>query len=270
MKVKVKLNRHFFEQSPLRETTKSYEFRYNCPNCGDRKFHLYFNAEKGLYHCFRCGISGRVDRKGKPEVSKVVAEQKIETEIPPMSNTWSPVVLEFLKKRDLLIATQYGKEGSPDSARWRQTIIFSVYPNGYVGRRVARGEPKYIFSKGTSNAIWFDYSTLVGSRLVFLVEGILDALRLLQVGHPAIALLGTGVGKGKLELLQEICSPKFGIKQVGILLDADADLVAGSLDLILRYVLRGIEVFKLSLPTGDPADWRREELKQWLQSNLRH
>ena len=37
------------------------EMRGNCPFCGDRKGHLYVNREKGLYHCFQCGASGRVE-----------------------------------------------------------------------------------------------------------------------------------------------------------------------------------------------------------------
>lgn len=34
------------------------ELNGNCPFCGDTKRHLYVNAEKGVYQCFRCGAAG--------------------------------------------------------------------------------------------------------------------------------------------------------------------------------------------------------------------
>lgn len=34
--------------------------RTHCPQCGGRRKTLSIHADKGLYHCFRCGWSGRV------------------------------------------------------------------------------------------------------------------------------------------------------------------------------------------------------------------
>ena len=36
------------------------EARTNCPFCGDKKGHLYGNAQKGVFFCFRCGARGRL------------------------------------------------------------------------------------------------------------------------------------------------------------------------------------------------------------------
>lgn len=32
----------------------------DCPFCQDRRHHLHVNLDKGVYHCFRCGASGRI------------------------------------------------------------------------------------------------------------------------------------------------------------------------------------------------------------------
>ncbi|MCR4426984.1 MAG: DUF3854 domain-containing protein [Firmicutes bacterium] len=37
------------------------ELNGSCPFCGDRKKHFYLNPHKGVYRCFKCGASGRVD-----------------------------------------------------------------------------------------------------------------------------------------------------------------------------------------------------------------
>jgi len=40
------------------------EVRINCPECDDTKYHCYCNLQKMLYHCFKCGASGKiVDKK---------------------------------------------------------------------------------------------------------------------------------------------------------------------------------------------------------------
>lgn len=36
------------------------EYRTNCPFCSDKGKHLWVNPAKGVYHCFRCGASGKI------------------------------------------------------------------------------------------------------------------------------------------------------------------------------------------------------------------
>lgn len=44
----------------LRFSPGRAEARANCPFCGDRGGHLYGNAQKGVFFCFRCGARGRL------------------------------------------------------------------------------------------------------------------------------------------------------------------------------------------------------------------
>ena len=44
----------------LRFGTGRAEARTNCPFCGDKGGHLYGNARKGVFYCFRCGAKGRL------------------------------------------------------------------------------------------------------------------------------------------------------------------------------------------------------------------
>lgn len=44
--------------------TANGEHRYCCPLCSDRKYHLYVNPNKQVWHCFRCGGGGRWRNNG--------------------------------------------------------------------------------------------------------------------------------------------------------------------------------------------------------------
>lgn len=259
----MRLSKAFFESSEFKTTTRDDEVRFNCPNCGDVKFHLYYNLTKGLYHCFRCGISGRTSPR-KVNYDREVVNKSVE--VPVLSDTFSPITLAYLRRRDLMIATVYAKEGSKDNVNrlWRGAIVFSLYPEGYIGRRLS-GEPKYVFSKGISTVIWTDLSLLKASSQVFLVEGVFDALRLIQLGLTPIALCGTHFGKGKQELVGSLL--RNGIETVYILLDADAEYFARQIEIILKVMLPDVEVVRLVLPHSDPADWDRISLFRFFKKS---
>jgi hypothetical protein len=48
----------------LKETSRKDEVRIHCPSCDDIGFHGYFNIEKNVWRCFRCGVSQSSGKKG--------------------------------------------------------------------------------------------------------------------------------------------------------------------------------------------------------------
>lgn len=258
----IKLSNIFFSKAEKIITSRDDEVRVCCPACGDVKFHLYYNTTKGLYHCFRCGISGRT-------VGKVVSSQLCsyrytsEVEIPILKDSWSDDAISYLSRRNLLIATSYAKEGA---GKWKGYIVFSLYPEGWIGRAFSSGiRPCYKFAKGTSVAVWFDPLLLMNTKsqkVVYLVEGVFDALRLIQCGVVPIALCGCQVSKRKLTLIDYL-GKKFNISKLVILLDADAKSFARELELKLVVLSYSTQV--TYLPTGDPADFSVDKIKFYLK-----
>jgi hypothetical protein len=57
------------------------ELRVDCPFCGDTGRHMYVNAERGLYHCFRCGASGRLS-EASPSLAAVRTSVSTEEPVP--------------------------------------------------------------------------------------------------------------------------------------------------------------------------------------------
>ncbi len=89
---------------------------------------------------------------------------------------------------------------------------------GFAGRAVREGDqPKYLYTVGLrkSELLYraervFDRvkaregSTRHGSLHLFLVEGLVDALRLESFGIPAVAILGSSLGKGQIDVLSRL------------------------------------------------------------------
>jgi hypothetical protein len=260
-RMKQKLSEAFFKTAQAIPTSREDEVRYCCPFCGDIKYHLYYNLTYGLYHCFRCNTSGRV--KGTKHV-EFLPVGSTPIEIPVFKEGWSKEALEFLKKRDMLIALNYAREGGNS---WDGYIVFSVYPEGWIGRKFKPPTiPKYRFTKG-AGGIWTDLFILQthNGRPVYLVEGIFDALRVIQCGYPAIALNGTSLGRGKIELLKSLCE-RYDIQKLVVMLDADARVESDTMVIKLLYSIPSVKVVnKVDLPTGDPADYSVQELSRLVK-----
>lgn len=71
------------------------ELRICCPFCRDRKFHMYVNAEKHVYNCYKCMKSGKLqDLIG--ETAFVLPKTPVELEPPPLREIKAPGTLVSL------------------------------------------------------------------------------------------------------------------------------------------------------------------------------
>ena len=103
-------------------------------------------------------------------------------------------------------------------------IIFTIRDHrnqvaGFVGRSLEGDSPKYLFSPEFSrsstlyrlNKVWERREPDFGPknenlRHLFIVEGLMDALRLETVGLDAVAILGSGITDAQVELLRNYVS----------------------------------------------------------------
>lgn len=167
---------------------------------------------------------------------------------------------------------------------------------GFAGRALLavppEGVPKYLLSPGFQKAKYLfnapsAFSSAMGelrdgdTATLYLVEGFLDALRLQALGLNAVALMGTSLSDGQLELLKHFVD---GLPQskaefvLSIFLDNDKAGFAGTDRLVRRLLgLSGVDLRWIGLdghtnrPLGKDPDTclkvlsSRVEATDWLQ-----
>lgn len=179
-------------------------------------------------------------------------------------------------------------------ARGKQ-IVFPVdgESEGFIFRAVdAEGGPKgsrYRFSKGCRKSErLFGYNKAklklesgTAPDGVFVVEGVMDALRLSSLGFAAVALLGTSISASQAKLLHALCLPRDEVvRPAHLFLDSD-DAGRRALPAALRALLVGLSdpmPIDIVRPDqeGDPdellgeanAEEARSLLEQWAHSVL--
>jgi len=81
--------------------------------------------------------------------------------------------------------------------------------------------PKYLTPGGFSARILFGYDFVVPGSRVIIVEGVFDAMRLWQWGHPALGLQGKELSQDQAALIRRLAP-----RQVIFMLDPDAAVEA--------------------------------------------
>ena len=130
---------------------------------------------------------------------------------------------------------------------------------------------KYLYTPGAIKtnllfgACYLDRERLHSLGLI-LCEGPLDAIRLQQLGFPAVAILGTGISKKQVRLVD-----KLGPKRVFLMFDKDDSGVDNILKVVNGTLAhRGIKKTPLRIcryPRGksDPAEMTRQEVERSLE-----
>lgn len=243
------------------------EYRINCPYCSDDKFKMYCNVAKGLYHCFKCGTSGRIqdDNESSLENWRDVRIKEMTTST-VVVDTWNkynkpkrtlplccPLVsskpcgmqeypaasFEYLRKRGITNQDmeRYNIQCSLEkSGPYKNTVIFPIYENTklayFVARKYDDSKPKYINAPWSKEGTVFkSYTGKIGVDAVYvLCEGIFDAIAINKAGYNAIAILGKQMTGQQLSKLTS-CDWKYIIY-----LDQDAFTHAINLKLQLNAV----------------------------------
>jgi len=213
-----------------KEVAGGRERIYNCPFCEakgkskDIKGHLYYNPQKGLFYCHRCGTKGDKEKlsyylKLGPsefmgDFDKVVFEFKYgklpEEEQPricPYPDAYEiipgSVEEEYLIKRG--ISRQHMKKygllsGYRDLS---DRIVIPVYYNGDLVYWQARAikkwvRPRYIGPELSKEDVIFNRDTALGFKRAIILEG---ALNVIIGGKDCLALLGKDITRDQLEVL---------------------------------------------------------------------
>jgi DNA primase len=126
-------------------------------------------------------------------------------------------------------------------------------PLGFVGRSIEGKDFKNTPGLPKSKTL-FNLHRVKKSDRVYVVESTFDAIRLDQVGLPAVATLGANVSSTQIELLQKYFN--------NIIVIADNDEAGGNMkDRIVEKLSTRVSVIKLNNQYKDIGDMPDEELK---------
>jgi len=242
---------------------KSIEQRMICPYCDDETGHLYYSVQKRVYHCHKCGASG----KGKPE-AEVVREIEVDKRYKNTSIWTKPKTVGIFsnsimakKARQFLRSKGLFKS---EVKKYRLAVAFDrllipIYNDDgdmvyWIGRTLTGNRIKYTNPpRPATDVVFKTFQGKVDKAVV--VEGFFDAVRVGRV-LPAIALLGKELTEEKSKKVIDNVS-----REIIIMLDSDA--VKHSFRIYDK--LRGYRHVSLRcLAHGDPGDMDTDELKRRL------
>ena len=154
------------------------------------------------------------------------------------SDSWEKFKLGYSDKQDMVTVPVH----SPDGV-----------PIGFVGRSIEGKDFKNTPGLPKSKTL-FNLHRVKKSDKVYVVESSFDAIRLDQVGIPAVATLGANVSNVQIELLQKYFN--------NIVVVADNDEAGGNMkDRIVERLSSRVSVIKLNNQYKDIGDMPDEELK---------
>jgi len=153
--------------------------------------------------------------------------------------SWIKFSLGYSDKQDMVTVPVHSPDG---------------IPIGFVGRSVEGKDFKNTPGLPKSKTL-FNLHRVKKSDRVYVVESSFDAIRLDQVGLPAIATLGANVSSTQIELLQKYFN--------NIIVIADNDEAGGNMkDRIVEKLSSRVSVIKLNNQYKDIGDMPDEELKK--------
>lgn len=275
-------------------------YRANCPFCVDttgrldKRFSFGILATNGVYHCFRCGTSGKLQTppewftsaaESLPPPAEAAEEIKPPTDMYPLwmepgLNAYSfRDARRFLRGRGFGLATwrranlhavldgAYNYEDKKQ--RVKQRVVAPILASdgktwlGWVGRDwTNKADRKYLYPAGMARGVLlYEHARIheEGDDPLLVVEGVFDALP--YIGD-AVACLGKP-SRWQVEALKESRRP------IVVCLDGDAWEEAYALAGRLRLDGKRAGYVRLP-PKEDPnsvdADWLKTEAKRSLRN----
>lgn len=249
--------------------------RYNCPFCpalGLRNddFAFSVNWGKGVYHCFRCGTSGRKDSLPpnfkRPLIFKEDMKPHEQLNIGAMTSLEdSPRGKEYFKQR--------GLDPRP-LERFvfvsKKNVVFPFRDSGgnivyYVSRKMWGSGRRYTNMESAMEDIYIPPGIILPAGGTFIVtEGIFDALSVWQwLGIVSIGLLSMDINAFKIRRILECTRPE---TRIIILLDAGEYQMAQAYCDELTPLRKWTTICKLD--EGDPNEVGKEKLWRKLMPLL--
>ena len=232
------------------------EYALTCVICNKEK-HLYYNVIKNKWICHSCGERGDYIRfvmvhqdidywaaidliNGSRKISMSKIRHRIKSFFNVIDYTEHRMIIPppihakritSKKYPSFLARRNYDMEIvlclSPmicDKYPYENRIIFPFNCDGNTSF-VAYASNKFMVPKtlnpigSNNNDLIYGYDFWKTARVVFLVEGITDIIRLMHFGYPAMSLLGKEISDNRIYLIEKLK----GVDEIVLLFDGDVD-----------------------------------------------
>lgn len=202
-----------------------------CPNCHERRSDkrdraLSVNIGEGVAHCHYCDISYVLDDGRKKEKESYKMEKVYTRPVWKNKTELSERVVKYFESRGIKQQTlvnmkiSEGLEWMPQNGKEVNTIQFNYFENDELVNVKYRCNPKgFKFTSG-AELIPYNIDAVKGAETVYIAEGEVDALTLIQAGHVAISVPnGASDNTSYLDRFME--SHFDSVKEVVIAVDTD-------------------------------------------------
>lgn len=283
-----------------KKTSRDGELVACCPYCiirhgsEDTKYHLGISLNKGVYHCFRCGASGSLNKEQlkyqtqknptledlKNRLNKVFEKKNsnfidldfISVKIDKVS---TPIAYNYMLERGFTeqdlehYKIRVGKEYEVNYRKvfkWVGRIIFPFFNSEgncvYItGRSYTGKEPKYFNSEGDRSSLVFNLNSIQEEEPVILCEGIISSISAQKsTGVTSLALLGKSATWKQLNKIRSKTS------KIYLCIDADTTQQEKK-EIIIKLRKLRFEIYNINLPLlynesgkklKDPDDYKNQ------------
>ena len=198
--------------------TQRENFRFHCPVCGDeenhrRRYDAQFNQKIGVGHCFCCGSNFVLPNDWHPNhVSPAHTESRPKThsektpeEIGKRVNLgdYPSDIMSYLTMRRLradvmhLLGVGWAKiryKYSPEPDVEKYSLAFRYLENGVLCNVQYKSLDKDFQMEAGCKLIPYNIDDALDSDTIYLTEGMLDAVTLVQCGYQGVVSLPNGTG----------------------------------------------------------------------------
>lgn len=238
-------------------------------HCSNEPSAYISNEPTGLrLHCFRCGTNDFEHRSERLSAREILALRSSEEEVlggrtPQLTELHAGTVPSEARVWLLRAgispeeAEHYGIGYSLQARRVFLPILHNGHATGqWIGRAVDGRKPKYIMSRGSTGAVWYDIRGRDGPCVV--VEDVLSAIKVRKSGFDCMAVLGTTISASNAAKLAE--------RMVVGWFDADRAGQKGYVKLRRATAPYGVETSKI-VTSKDPKLYSTREIREFIRKH---
>lgn len=228
--------RSFVEAIPGAKHQGGAEWLILCPFHGDRTPSMTVNADRGLYHCFSCGVGGKIDRLAEKLRLQIGSTANAESVLNSIREARKDPNEEVVKRYPEAWLDQFKCDDMP---YWRHRGFsgwaIKAFDLGYdpfedaaviplrdrggfvigVIRRMLdpNAKPRYRYPNGFERTrfVFGGFMAKKERKDIVIVEGSLDAVAMWDAGFPSIAILGSTMSPQQAAMVRQLNPTSFVI-----------------------------------------------------------
>jgi DNA primase len=237
-----------------------------CPYCSNNRYNLEINSVEGIYHCWVCGASGRIEKfftdqslnfdttGWKPSVVTREEKDVEQMDLSLFKTVEYKANYKFLSGRGIeaddvsrynLLTVDQGRYKDrliiplKDGEKYVYFVSRDMFPRGKYLNPVIDRKNLLLYYLGEDVSV---------RKRLYIVEGAFDAISVNKLGFSVAMLIGSSLSDGQIKKIKRI-----GFSDVVVCLDGD--LKKKAVDMQLNLIRDGVNAKIILIPgNDDPND----------------